>query len=279
MKTLNINDIKLNYTEANTGRSRAILFLNGNSHSSKCFYKQLEDQRFNEYRLICVDLPGHGGSSFLDEYSLVNLANIIKKFIELINLDEFIVVGHSLGGHVSIHLLNDISPNGLVVFGTPPLTIPFSMDGFMDNKNVSPLSLETSSLENLEILSRELRYDGKDKEIFIEDYYKTDKNFRTHIFQSVFNGQYYDELKLLGQYPGKVMTIISNQDRIVSNEYISQVFKNQNSLVNYFEGGHSPQIEMADEFNSALLDFADGIFNFGTYQVNNSYLNLNTIAE
>ncbi|MGZ3789407.1 MAG: alpha/beta fold hydrolase [Bacteriovorax sp.] len=269
MKTLSINDIKLTYSEVNSSCPKVIVFLHGNSHSRKCFYKQLKDQRLINYRLISVDLPGHGDSSPLEDYSLINFSKIIKIFIEELNLTNFILAGHSLGGHVAIHLLNDINPNGILIFGTPPLTIPLSAEGFLDNKNARPLSMETANLEELEMLSDELRYSELDKEIFLEDYFKVDKNFRTGIFQSVANGKYLDEIELLGKLPGKAMVLISTEDEIVSNNFIDRVFRNRNSKVISFNGGHSPQIELPDQFNEILSDFAEEIFGLDDFRINN----------
>lgn len=269
MKTFCIDGINLSYSEINGHCSKTILFLNGNSHSRRCFSKQLEDQRFLDYKLISVDLPGHGDSAHLEDYSLITLANIIQKFIADIEIKEFIVVGHSLGGHVAIQLLNFIQPNGLVVFGTPPMTKPFTPIGFLENKNIAPLGLETSDLKTLEALSDELRYSNEDRKIFVEDYYKTDSKFRTQIFQSVFEGKYQDEIKLLDSYTGKIMSILLSDDKIVNNNYIAEIFQLNNADVTTLNSGHSPQIEVADQFNDLLFTFSESLFNIDNYKVKN----------
>jgi pimeloyl-ACP methyl ester carboxylesterase len=261
MKVLNINGIKLTYSELNSSCPKAILFFNGNSHSRKCFHNQFKDQSFSNYRLISVDLPGHGDSSPLEEYSLINFSKIIKAFIAELDLTNFILVGHSLGGHVAIHLLNEIQPNGIMIFGTPPLTIPFSTEGFLENKNAAPLSMELATLKEVEILSDELRYSELDKKIFTEDYFKADKNFRTGIFQSVLNGKYLDEIALIGNFTGKAMALILTEDGIINNNFIDRVFRNNGLKVITVKSGHSPQIELPDQFNNILSEFAEDVFN------------------
>ena len=249
--------------------SQAILFLNGNSHSHKSFRKQFQELKLKKYRLIAVDLPGHGNSSAIADYNLIELSNVINKFIEFLQLSQFIVVGHSLGGHVAIHLLNQIRPDGILTFGTPPLAIPLSMVGFLANANTAPLGVETANSNELDSLAKELRYEGIDKEILFEDYKKTDKNFRTQIFQSVGNGKYFNELELLKDYTGKCMTIISSEDKLVNNEYIAEVFNSNQSNVKFLNSGHSPQLEIADQFNEALLDFANSAFTLLNFKVTN----------
>src|SRR6516164_2468281 len=45
------------------GTGRAILLVHGNSSSSRIWQKQLEGPLGGKYRLIAIDLPGHGRSS------------------------------------------------------------------------------------------------------------------------------------------------------------------------------------------------------------------------
>jgi pimeloyl-ACP methyl ester carboxylesterase len=45
------------------GTARAILLVHGNSSSSRIWQKQLEGPLGGKYRLIAIDLPGHGRSS------------------------------------------------------------------------------------------------------------------------------------------------------------------------------------------------------------------------
>ena len=54
-------------------------------------------------RLISVDLPGHGltGSWPRDEYTIDAYADFIEVLVDALNLDRFVLVGHSMGGAVA----------------------------------------------------------------------------------------------------------------------------------------------------------------------------------
>jgi pimeloyl-ACP methyl ester carboxylesterase len=54
-------------------------------------------------RLISVDLPGHGltGPWPRDEYTVEAYADFIEVLVDSLNLDRFVLVGHSLGGAVA----------------------------------------------------------------------------------------------------------------------------------------------------------------------------------
>ena len=269
MKLAHIDGLKLSYSEVNPDRPITILFLHGNSHGHKSFRNQLQEPKLSDYRLIAVDLPGHGHSSHLSDYSLIELSSAINKFINFLQLEKVVIVGHSLGGHVAIHLLNYIRPDGILTFGTPPLSFPLSMVGFLANTHITPLGIESATPQELEALALELRYKGIDKKNLFEDYNQADKNLRTQIFQSVGFGKYFDELELLKNYTGNSMTIVSSDDKIVNNEYIVGISESTNTTIKVLNCGHSPQLEIADQFNEALIDFVSSITSFVNLSLNN----------
>ncbi|CAN5914358.1 alpha/beta hydrolase [soil metagenome] len=54
-------------------------------------------------RLISVDLPGHGltGAWARDEYTIEAYADFLEVLVDSLNLDRFVLVGHSMGGTVA----------------------------------------------------------------------------------------------------------------------------------------------------------------------------------
>ncbi|MPZ29476.1 MAG: alpha/beta fold hydrolase [Rhodospirillales bacterium] len=54
-------------------------------------------------RLISVDLPGHGltGVWPRDEYTIESYADFVEVLVDTLNLDRFVLVGHSMGGAVA----------------------------------------------------------------------------------------------------------------------------------------------------------------------------------
>jgi triacylglycerol esterase/lipase EstA (alpha/beta hydrolase family) len=57
----------------------------------------------HEARLILVDLPGHGltGAWPRGDYTVEAYADFIEMLVDTLNLDRFVLVGHSLGGGVA----------------------------------------------------------------------------------------------------------------------------------------------------------------------------------
>jgi pimeloyl-ACP methyl ester carboxylesterase len=264
----------LTYLDFQSDKPHAIIFIHGNSHSKMSFLNQLNDQKFSQYRLIAIDLPGHGDSDTLAGYTLIQMADTLANLIFDLNLIDFIVVGHSLGGHVATQLLNRVSPKALALFGTPPLEKPLSMEGFLPNPLATPLALEQTSISDLNLLADEFGYKNQDKEIFIKDYSKTDIKFRSTIFGSVFQGHYEDEQILLSQFKGIVLGIISARDGIVNSNFIRSEYSDLGFKIIDIDSGHCPHVEIAEQFNTLLSLFADEVFTDTGFQRSKAQFNL-----
>ena len=84
------------------GHGRPLVMLHGWAmHSGvwRSFAQQLAAHR----QVICLDLPGHGRSGQLADYTLEAIADVLCKAIQL---EEFSVLGWSFGGLVAIEMAN-----------------------------------------------------------------------------------------------------------------------------------------------------------------------------
>lgn len=121
-------EYSLNYS-TNHGTGQALVFIHGNSLSSKSFEKQLEDPFLKKYNIAALDLPGHGDSPIAANpsktYSVKGFVHDVSVFIESNFHESVILVGHSLGGHIALETAAML-PNikGIFIFGAPPLGKP-----------------------------------------------------------------------------------------------------------------------------------------------------------
>lgn len=64
---------------------------------------QVEPVAAAGYRVVALDLPGHGGSGAArEEWSLAGLAADVEAVVEELGLERVVLVGHSMGGPVSL---------------------------------------------------------------------------------------------------------------------------------------------------------------------------------
>jgi pimeloyl-ACP methyl ester carboxylesterase len=70
---------------------------------------------------VLLDLPGHGSSDALDgEITIHRFSQILARFIQELELQKIVTVGHSLGGAISLQLALDYPDlvSGLILVGT-----------------------------------------------------------------------------------------------------------------------------------------------------------------
>jgi pimeloyl-ACP methyl ester carboxylesterase len=85
-----------------------VLMLHDVSSSKRAFEAQMMGQLGAEYRLIAIDLPGHGGSddaSYPSQtYTIEGYAEVAIEVMEQLGIDDVVLVGWSLGGRVALEL-------------------------------------------------------------------------------------------------------------------------------------------------------------------------------
>lgn len=113
--------VQLYYEERGTGP--VLLLIHGMWGSSRFFRKQIEGLS-SKYRLIAVDLRGHGRSSMtLSDQTVPSYARDIHALIANLGLESFVAVGWSMGAFVCWDYVQQFGAGamkGLVVVDQPP---------------------------------------------------------------------------------------------------------------------------------------------------------------
>ncbi|QDT98221.1 alpha/beta fold hydrolase [Gimesia aquarii] len=103
--------VELHYLEAGTGPT--LVLLSGWSQSAAQFHKQLDDLS-NGFRCLALDYRGHGESAKPDHgYRLSRLAMDVREFVETLDLQNVILLGHSAGCAVIWNYIDLFGEDGL----------------------------------------------------------------------------------------------------------------------------------------------------------------------
>ncbi len=105
------------------GQGNPIVLLHGFMESLD-IWDEFSDELANDFRVISIDLPGHGKSGVIEQvHSMELMADVVREVIEYLRLDKVVLVGHSMGGYVALEFLNSYPSflAGLVLLHSTPL--------------------------------------------------------------------------------------------------------------------------------------------------------------
>ncbi|UOQ95358.1 alpha/beta hydrolase [Halobacillus shinanisalinarum] len=112
MSSIRLDDgVELYYEDI--GEGKPILFLHGVWMSSRFFQKQTNYFR-KGYRMITLDLRGHGQSSHVDSgHTVANYARDVKQFVDKLKLKNITLLGWSMGAFVIWEYLHQFGQNNI----------------------------------------------------------------------------------------------------------------------------------------------------------------------
>lgn len=107
--------------------AQPLVLIHGLNANRKQWYYQREYFR-SDYRLVFIDLPGHGGSEVAKDLSMQTLAKDLKSVLDYLNIQSPIIYGHSWGSSLLMQYClqedNGIKAKGIILHGgayTDPL--------------------------------------------------------------------------------------------------------------------------------------------------------------
>lgn len=114
-----VEGYSLQYTKSGVGTP--VVFLHGFSFDKRIFHPVI-DKIESKHTVYNINLPGVMESSQIGDYSMKNQADIIADFITKNDLNRPVLVGHSMGGYISLELLknNGHLISGLCLFHSHP---------------------------------------------------------------------------------------------------------------------------------------------------------------
>jgi pimeloyl-ACP methyl ester carboxylesterase len=97
-----VSGLTIHYRDQGNPDGRPIIFLHGSSGSLHVF-EPLIEQTKEDYRFISYDHPGHGltGPHPANDYSYAGYAQALDLVRSKLQIDRFVLVGHSMGGWIA----------------------------------------------------------------------------------------------------------------------------------------------------------------------------------
>lgn len=94
------------------GKGRAVVLLHGFLGAHQVWQPAI-DNLSKSYRVIAIDLPGHGKTPcFGYAHSMELMAKCVKAVMDSLKLKKYVIIGHSMGGYVALAFA-DLFPDHL----------------------------------------------------------------------------------------------------------------------------------------------------------------------
>jgi pimeloyl-ACP methyl ester carboxylesterase len=273
-KYVQIEDYKIHYLEAGESEN-TLLLIHGFALSSDVWEKNIPHLSKN-FRVIAIDVLGFGKSDVpAPSFKIDEIPNFIFKFMQTLNIHLTNMIGHSMGGVISllIAIKYPQAIKNLILVGSAgfKVTLPIHFRilsipiigkalvnsfGFRYTLKGGAYNKQVISDEFVAKLSEILR--NKERKKFFIRLFKSSVSFYGVKFKIILSIQ--REVKKI---KSPVLLIWGRQDPVV---YISHALKAQkrfkNAKLKIFENcGHYPQLEHSQEFNIAVEDFLNSYSN------------------
>jgi len=251
-KTILIKEKKFNFKVAGDGQP--ILILHGWGASSSSWERVQEILANNNYKVFCPDLPGFGKTDSPKEaWGVSDYVDWVLEFTKSQNLKDFVLIGHSFGGRISIKFANYYPKKvkflilcdsaGLKIKPSFGRRIILTFVGFFKLIfGITFFSKIKEEMKNLLLFA-----------IPNTDYAKASK-----IMKEVMKRVLEENLFIyLNEIKSKTLIVWGKKDKLVPVEH-AYVFKKeiQDSQLEIIPNvGHSPHLKVPKKFSDIILDF------------------------
>ncbi|WP_067144895.1 alpha/beta fold hydrolase [Pseudotamlana agarivorans] len=97
---LDFKGTNIHYTDS--GKGSALVLLHGFLESTQ-IWKQLQPELSKKFRVICIDLLGHGQTGCLGYvHTMEQMAEAVEAVLKHLRIRRSTIIGHSMGGYVAL---------------------------------------------------------------------------------------------------------------------------------------------------------------------------------
>jgi pyruvate dehydrogenase E2 component (dihydrolipoamide acetyltransferase) len=254
---ITVNDLNIRYVSKGEGDDVVVLIHGFGGDLDNWLFNHDNLVEKSDKRVIAIDLPGHGQSTkSVGDGSFGFFADVIHKFISLMNIDAVHLVGHSMGGAISLQFAEKYpdSTKSLALISSAGLGSEINSDylnGFAEatsRKQIKPFLQQLFADKDLvtrQLINNILQYKRLDG---VDNVLKTIIN--SFLADGKQQNQFNDSLE---KFEGGVCVVWGSQDQIIPVQHTDNL-SNEINVLKVETAGHMVQMEAANQVNQFLID-------------------------
>ena len=255
-KQLLYKNIKISYTDA--GKGTAVVLLHG-FLENKSMWNNLLPELITKYRVITIDLLGHGNTECLGYvHSMEDQADMVHAVLQDLKIRKVLLIGHSMGGYVTLAFAELYPKNvkGIVLLNSTARADSAERKTNRDRAIVAVKQNYTAfvrmSIANL--------FSEKNREILLDEIENAKKEALKTPLQGIvasLEGMKIrkDREVLLNFDTFPLLLILGKQDPVLNYDENASQIKNTPVQLVTFPDGHMSHIENREELTKVLVDF------------------------
>lgn len=256
MKQIIYKNTKISYSD--TGKGNAIVLLHG-FLENQTMWQDLVPELSKKYRVITIDLLGHGESGCLGYvHSMEDNAEAVRSVLSELRIRKAIVVGHSMGGYVALAFaeLYPAVVKGLVLLNSTSKADSEERKANRDRaiKAVKKDYIGFVRLSIANLFNQDNRERLADEiEITRTEALKTPLQGIVASLEGMKIRKDRETLLHFATYP--ILLILGEKDPVLNYEDGLKQIENTAVKLVTFPDGHMSHIENREELKKVLLDF------------------------
>lgn len=251
---------------SDTGCGDTVVLLHGYLESG-LVWGSLAESLGSRFRVVSIDLPGHGLSDIVAEiHTMDMMAEIVKGILDYLKISKVLMIGHSLGGYVTLAFL-ELFPESLAGYSI------FHSQPFADSRE----SIERRNREIAVVRAgkKAIMYPGNIERMFSPHNLKrlpaqlkrsneiaslTPDDGIIAMLKGMIARPSRQAVMEAGRVP--LLWILGLHDQYIDYKKVTEGVRlpSNGMLVTLFDSGHLGFVEEPERSLSVLIDFASRVF-------------------
>ncbi|MCP4372190.1 MAG: alpha/beta hydrolase [Deltaproteobacteria bacterium] len=265
-KLADMGNYKMHYLDI--GKGKPIVLVHGFSDSTYCWHNNIYELLDAGFRLIIVDQPGMGKSGIPPEpytFSIENQAKEIIKLTEKLDLKEFSLIGHSMGGGIALYISSFFPQKVMNTIAIDPACFRLPKRILLTYPGMTHIASVFAGRWSVKMALKDVYYnDDKVDDILIDEYTRpmVKPNY-VKMLVSLAKQYFSDEFDRMVDHYDKMniplLIIWGKHDKWIPVEYgikLNEITPNS-QLVILNNCGHNSHQECSAGVNSGIMTFYD----------------------